>query len=326
MRVGVTAERGSFRRAFVLAALVLAMAGAALPAARATDDTTSPPVLDRDFADPFVLRVGATYYAYATNAGASVPVVRSTDLAHWQPVGDALPVLPAWAAAGFTWAPSVLPRGGVFVMYYTAFDRVSARLCVSRAVSSRPEGPFVDPGARPLHCDNARGGAIDPSPFVDRKGVPYLLWKTEGKGKEPARIWIARLRDDGLALAGAATPLLRPDQPWEGAVVEGPSMVFAGGRYWLLYSANRWESAAYAVGWASCPSPTGPCTKGRGPALSSTSAMAGPGGQEVFTDRGGALRVAYHAWSPAKVGYPAGRRSLHLGRLQVSNDLSILPR
>src|SRR4051812_16922652 len=325
MGAGVTGGRAVRGRVLALLALVVAAVAAALPAAHAADDP-SPPVLDRDFADPFVLRVGPTYYAYATNAGAAVPVVRSTDLTHWQAVGDALPVLPAWAAAGFVWAPSVLPRGGVYVLYYTAFDRLTGRLCVSRAVSSRPVGPFVDPGARPLHCDDARGGALDPSPFVDRDGAAYLLWKTEGRGKEPARLWVARLRDDGVALNGPPVALLRPDRPWEGSVVEGPSMVRAGGRYWLLYSANRWDTAAYAIGWASCVSPTGPCTKAAGPALASGGGMAGPGGQEAFTDSAGRLRLAYHAWSAPKVGYPAGRRTLRLARVDVSNGLSISSR
>jgi hypothetical protein len=37
----------------------------------------------------------------------------------------------------------------------------------------------------------------------------------------------------------------------------------------------------------------------------------GPGGQEFFADAGGALRMAFHAWTPNAVGYrTGGRRAL----------------
>jgi hypothetical protein len=39
----------------------------------------------------------------------------------------------------------------------------------------------------------------------------------------------------------------------------------------------------------------------------------GPGGQEFFTGAGGALRMAFHAWTPEAVGYRhGGRRALHI--------------
>src|SRR5688572_7933689 len=82
------------------------------------------PVFPEDFPDSFILRVGETYYGYATNAGsANIQVIRSTDLVHWERAGErgeALPQLPAWAAPGafLTWAPSVLQRDGEFILYY----------------------------------------------------------------------------------------------------------------------------------------------------------------------------------------------------------------
>ena len=53
------------------------------------------------------------YYAYATNGrGSNVQTAYSTNLADWQPGADAMPVLPAWARAGRTWAPGVAPLAG----------------------------------------------------------------------------------------------------------------------------------------------------------------------------------------------------------------------
>jgi hypothetical protein len=265
-----------------------------------------------DFADPFVLRVGSTYYAYATNAGGgAIQVIRSRDLRNWEWLGNALAGLPAWAQKNHTWAPSVLPVGGMFVAYYTARDAASGQQCISAAVAARPAGPFVDWSTGPLMCQTPIGGSIDPSPFVDADGSPHLLWKSDGLD----RIWSAPLRPDGLAFTGPPTVLLAPDQGWERGIVEGPSMTLAGGRYYLFYSGGRWDTSGYATGYAVCASVNGPCLKPqRGPTLSSHGAVAGPGGGEVFTDVAGNRWFAYHAYTGAAIGYP-NSRTLHLMRL-----------
>jgi hypothetical protein len=44
--------------------------------------------------------------------------------------------------------------------------------------------------------------------------------------------------------------------------------------------------------------------------------MAGPGGAEVFPDRDGSWRMAFHAWTPDRVGYEnGGVRSLWVERI-----------
>jgi len=53
--------------------------------------------------------------------------------------------------------------------------RTAERQCISRAVSDNPAGPFVDERSEPLVCQLELGGSIDPSPFVDADGTPYLL-------------------------------------------------------------------------------------------------------------------------------------------------------
>ncbi|HYH50952.1 MAG TPA: hypothetical protein VEG38_15505, partial [Acidimicrobiia bacterium] len=79
----------------------------------------APPAYDGDFPDPFVLVVGGRgggapgdgagrYFAYGTQTGdVNVQVMESTDLARWEHRGDALPELPGWAGAGWTWTPAV---------------------------------------------------------------------------------------------------------------------------------------------------------------------------------------------------------------------------
>jgi beta-xylosidase len=287
----------------------------------------------RDFADPFVLRAGDTYYAFATNSGhVNVQVERSTDLKTWTPLPDALPQLPPWAqrAAGLTWAPSVLPRGNGYVLFYTAREVRSGVQCISRATSQQPQGPYTDDSSEPFVCQRALCGSIDPSPFVDSDGRAYLLWKSDENGaacRSAPRLWAQELGTDGLSLRGAPAPLLVKDAGWEGALIEGPSMVRSGPGTVLFYSANAYDSAQYAVGYARCKGPLGPCEKvtRMTPLLASVGLMLGPGGQELFTDVAGKLWMAFHAWTQPHTAYPSGARSLRLAQVELgdSGDVKI---
>lgn len=282
-----------------------------------------PSVHPGDFADPFVLHVDGAYYAYATQVGdTNVQVMRSADMVAWEHLGDALAALPPWAGRGRTWSPVVLPRGDEFVLYYVVREPQSDRQAISTARSARPEGPFVDESAGPLVFQSDRGGSIDPSPFVDDDGTAYLLWKSEDNAiKGPSSLWIQPLSADGRTLTGTPTELLGHDRGWERPLIEAPAMVRAGGRYYLFYSANWWESGRYSVGFATGPSPTGPfrkATRAR-PWFRSGVEAAGPGGQEFFTDHDGVLRMAYHGWTPGSVGYGGGgARSLRIARVGFS--------
>ena len=298
-----------------------------------TPATYTNPVLASDFPDPFVLRSGSTYYAFATNAGTrNIQAASSTDLSHWTVRGDALPTLPAWAQAnaGLTWAPSILPRGASsFVMYYTARDTASGRQCISLAVASTPAGPYVDGSTAPLVCQvagpEALCGSIDPSPFVDSDGSAYLLWKSdENACGNPPRLWSAPLGADGLTLTGPHTALLKMDQPWQDPIIEGPAMTLVSGTYYLLYSANKYESASYAMGYATCLSASGPCknVSVSGPAVSSAESALGPGGGDFFADAEGRPWLAYHAWTAPVTTYAGGgARSLRLDRLDFDGGV-----
>lgn len=311
------------------ARLALAVALGAVPSA-AHAGASLDSLFETDFADPFVLRDGLTYYAFATGAnGRNVQVARSRDLLSWTRLTDALPQLPSWAAPGpgLTWAPSVLRRGDRWVLYYTTADTGSGFQCISRAIASRPEGPYVDDSLRPFVCQAGGAtpfcGSIDPSPFVDADGRAWLLFKSDENAptcRSRPRIWSQQLSDDGLSVIGAPNALLATDQVWEGPLIEGPSMTRAGDHTLLFYSANCYESRDYAVGYAVCEGPAGPCSKRTtdAPLLKSTERVIGPGGQEIFSDILGRPWVAYHAWTTAKTSYAAGgMRALRLAPLDI---------
>ncbi len=281
-----------------------------------------------DFPDPDVLLVGGTYFAYATNSVAgNIQVIESTDLSHWNAVGDAVPNLPAWAAPNATWAPGVLQVGGTFVLYYAAVvaGPGGGEECISAATAPQPQGPFTDNSSSPLECQASLGGSIDPSPFVDANGTLYLEWKSIGGGGQPATIWSEQLNSAGTGFAGSApTELILADQTWEAGVVEAPDMVDSNGRYFLFYSGNNWNSAHYGVGLATCSGPLGPCRKPLSqPILASSSNMAGPGGESVFTDASGSWWIAFDAWAPGAVGFPHSR-DLHLRRMDLSGATPIV--
>jgi beta-xylosidase len=266
-----------------------------------------------DLADPFVLNVdrpiGQRSFVFGTQTPeANLPVLITKGIVRSEKVQDALPTLPAWAKDGGSWAPAVLRRDGRFVLYYTTTDAPSGRQCISVATSDDAEGPYADISTTPLVCPVELGGAIDPSPFVDADGNSFLYWKNDGNCcGVPTRIWVQPLAADGLSLTGAPTELLTADQPWEGGVVEAPSMGELDGALFLFYSGNAWNTAAYAIGYATCASPTGPCTKPLDhPWLGSSDKAAGPGGQEVFHDADGKARLVFHAWDAKHVGYENG--------------------
>ncbi len=303
------------RRLLVTLAVAL---GVLLSSAAPAAAISTAPVHPGDFPDPSVLLVGTTYWAYSTgSAGRNLQVMSSPDLRTWTTPVDPLPVLPSWARPAHTWAPDILPLGGAFLMYYTVRDRASDRQCISVAVSSAPAGPFTDPSSGPLVCQLGSGGSIDASPVATSAGT-YLVWKSDENALGlRTRLWSQQLSGDGRSLIGPRSQLLSADAPWQGSVIEGPSMVEAGGVYYLFYGANAWESADAGIGYAWCISPLGPCINASilGPWMTSHGTGVGPSGPHVFVDASGATRLAYHAWT-GTVGYEnGGVRSLWIDPL-----------
>jgi arabinan endo-1,5-alpha-L-arabinosidase len=284
-----------------------------------TDASSSPtgpeadgnPVLDEDFPDPDVLEVDGTYYAYATNGNSrNVQVATSTDLASWEVLNtDPLPELPSWVIPGKTWAPEVTEFGPQqFVMYTTTANFDPPLQCIAVATATSPEGPFEVVGDGMLVCPEDEGGAIDASTFTDEDGSRYLLWKNDGNccGFD-TWLSIAPLSEDGLALAGPSTRLVKQDQRWEGNLVEAPTLVQRDGAYVLMYSANDYGGDEYAIGYAAADSVTGPYTKGAQPLFTTDASdgrYIGPGGQDVVTAPDGKDRLVFHSWYGG-IGYRA---------------------
>ena len=274
----------------------------------------------RDAPDPFILQDGGEYALYTSQVGLqSVPVATSRDLVHWSQPRDALPTLPPWAAWGWTWAPAVLTRGDRYVLYFAARSRALGIQCIGAAVATSAIGPFTSHDEQPLICQRELGGSIDPHPYATEDGAAYLLWKSDGNALGRASTLHAqRLRRDGVALEGTAVDLLDADAPWEQPLIENPALFAGGDLYYLFYSGGWWESASYAIGYAVCDTPMGPCRKATStePLLSTAGDEVGPGGASVVVTPSGEQWLAYHAWAPGSIGYANhGLRTLRFAAL-----------
>jgi beta-xylosidase len=289
--------------------------------------TFTNPVYRHDFPDPYVLRVGRTYYAYSTNTGSvDIPTLVSHDLVHWKSGNDAFPVPPRWVASNI-WAPDVYRRpDGKYVLYYAAHDIAANHQCVGHAVASTPTGPFVDRSSKPFICQAALGGDIDPAHFVDSNGHVYLLWKNDGNCcGETTYLFSQRMSADGLKLLGKPAKLLSEDASWEGNLIEAPSMWKQGGKYYLFFSANNYASFDYAVGYGTCSGPQGPCKDAReNPILVSKCNAAGPGGETIVKDGKGQTWMAYHAWKSQAVDDSTVGRLLWIDRLDWKNGKPVV--
>lgn len=287
--------------------------------------TFTNPVLDQDFPDPDVLLVDGVYYAYATNTGSTnIQVARSTDLVHWEVLPDALPRLPEWASQefGYAWAPEVFQRAETprFVMYFVARLPIGSGgvQCIGVATSDKPEGPFESTNPEPFICQTDDGGSIDASTFKDDDGLLYVLWKNDGNSRG-SRTWIyiQKVSADGLTLEGEPEQLIVADQPWEGILVEAPTLWKKDGQYYLFYSANAYNDQRYAVGYAVASDILGPYEKVPGPFLKTNigAGIVGPGGQDIVIGPRGGLWMLYHGWAPD------GYRRLYLAPLTWENGV-----
>src|SRR5687767_8327424 len=230
---------------------------------------TLQPVYDGYLADPFVLRHRHEYFAVGTGPIAGLPesttamkasngphsyafpIVRSTDLKHWESLGGALQV-PEWAKKGDFWAPEIAHSNGLFYLYYSvAIEGLKHILRV--AVSTSPGGPYIDHGPlMPPGTDCPF--AIDPHPFQDVDGRWYLFYAKDfldcDGNTRPGTALVVDELVQMVALAGKEQTVLRAQCEWQrfqkdrmmyGQILdwhtlEGPAVRRRNGQYYCLYS------------------------------------------------------------------------------------------
>lgn len=306
------AERGNFKGIF------LPLDSQPYLMSRSAADFTYYEVLQNKLplADPYVLYYDGTYYAYGTRGINGFEVYISYDLKHWKKEKNlALSPENSWGSSGY-WAPEVhyVSSKNKFYMFYT----VNEHICV--ATSNSPKGPFVQDVKKPI-IENEK--AIDPSLFVDDDGTPYLFFVRYTNGNI---IWVAEMNNDLKSIKTATlTQCISPkEKTWErveGKIAEGPSVLKYANTYYLIYSANPYQSQDYAVGYAEGCSPFGPWAKySANPILRrdlpAAAGLFGTGHGAPFMTAEGTYKYIFHAHASATAISP---RSSYINDLNISS-------
>ena len=179
----------------------------------------------------------------------------STDMVNWTDHGSPLSLKTFSWAVKDAWAGQCIYRNGKFY-WYVPMNAKGLGMSIGVAVSSRPDGSFVDAIGKPLvHSGN---GDIDPTVFIDEDGQAYLYWGNP-------YLKYVKLNEDMISYSGdiITVPLTK-----EGFSVrykdadkrptsyeEGPWFYKRKNLYYLLYPAGGVpEHLAYSTSTG----PTGP--------------------------------------------------------------------
>ncbi|HGY56737.1 MAG TPA: T9SS type A sorting domain-containing protein [Caldithrix abyssi] len=281
--------------------------------------------------DPFVLKHDGQYYMYCTSeASRGFKVWQSDDLVNWVEKGLAFDnghPGNGWGTGDF-WAPEVIFYDGVFYMTYSA-RAADGKLKICLAKSPYPLGPFINIKT-PL-LDSALT-CIDGNFLIDDDGTPYLYYSKDCSdnivnGNNVSQIYVQEMTPHSLEPTGDPVFCIQPSQPWEHPQDswqwnEGPFALKHNGKYYLMYSANYYASADYAIGYATSSTPFGPWEKFSGnPVLAKdlSIGVSGPGHNSVTTSPDDSeMFVVYHTHTDPNA--PSGDRQPNIDRMYFSGD------
>jgi len=284
------------------------------------------PVYSEYLADPFCFHHEGTYYAVGTGRrecnygkpdGNVVPMVKSQDLQHWQPVGQVL-IPPDIERGGCFWAPEVAYHDGLFYMYYHPCGNGKG-FHIRVAVAEIPEGPYEDTG-QPLTDVERNRFAIDSHPFRDDDGQWYLFYATNFHDFDEHTFRGTALVIDRMVsmtqLEGDPKVVMRAHWQWQrydkqrdvnGVVadsytLEGPTACRRGNRYYCFYSGGNYQNESYGVDYLVADSVFGPwreigCERGAQIMRTIPGNVIGPGHNSIVTSPDGDDYIVYHAWN-----------------------------
>ena len=184
------------------------------------DGTFANPILNGDYSDPDVIRVGNKYYMICSEFHfMGIPVLESEDMVNWTIIGQ---IYDRIDYPGFSemkrygdgsWAPALRYHDGKFWMFVCM---PNDGLFMSTATN--PAGPWS-----PLHCVKSAGGWEDPCPFWDEDGQAYVGRSQLGGGP----IYIHKMSADGTRLLDDGQKV------YEGPVAEGTKLFKKDGYYYI---------------------------------------------------------------------------------------------
>lgn len=179
------------------------------------------PILDADYSDPDVVRVGDDFYMVCSEFHfMGMPVLHSKDLVNWTIIGQVyqeFKFAPEYDTneryAGGSWAPAIRYHNNKFWVYFC-----TPKEGLFMSTAANPEGPW-----EPLVQVVNTAGWEDPCPFWDEDGKAYLGHSKVGAGP----IIIHRMSDDGKKLLDDGFTV------YTGPVAEGTKILKRNGYYYL---------------------------------------------------------------------------------------------
>ncbi|MFB8116424.1 family 43 glycosylhydrolase [Streptomyces sp. NPDC056465] len=206
------------------------------------DGTYRNPVLNADWSDPDVVRVGDDHYLTASSFGRvpGLPLLHSRDLVNWTLIGHALDRLLPEADFAVprhdcgVWAPSLRHHAGRFWIFWGDPDHG-----IQQINAEDIRGPWSAP-----HLVKAGKGLIDACPLWDEEtGEAYLVhaWAKSRSGVKN-RLTGHRMSPDGRELLDEGTTLVDADTIPGWFTLEGPKLYRHGGWFWIFAPAGGVET------------------------------------------------------------------------------------
>lgn len=292
--------------------------------------------------DPSVMRQGANYYVFGTDAagppvGGSLPILCSADRVAWTSCGHVFSQIPVWVTAAVPgiiglWAPDISYFNGLYHLYYAGSTFGSNTSVIGLATNTTldqtdPDYKWIDQGEVLGSVDTDDFNAIDPTILTDTDGQVRLTYGSYWTGIKQRQI------DPTTGYLLASNPTIyslayRPNVQFD--PIEGSSLVHKGNYYYLFVSFDNCcamdpyqDTYRIMVGRGS--SPQGPFTdmngvdmmQGGGTQLLSGNGVTwnGPGGETTYLDSQNGDIIVFHA-----IQLPAGGAYLFVNPLAWTND------
>ena len=199
------------------------------------------PIINADYSDPDVVRVGDDYYMTASSFSdiPGLPVLHSKDLVNWTIIGHAITEMPDYAKfatpnhGNAVWAPAIRYHNGEFYIYYGDPD-----LGIFMTKAKNPAGPW-----EPLTLVHAAKGIIDTCPFWDEDGRAYIAHGYAGsRAGVKSIIGMIEMTPDGKSTIGQDRMIY--DGHIDNPTIEGAKMYKRGDWYYIFSPAG-----GVATGW-----------------------------------------------------------------------------
>jgi beta-xylosidase len=193
------------------------------------------PILNADYSDPDVVRVGSDFYLVSSSFEdiPGLPILHSNDLVNWSIVGHALMRQPPFEHfskpqhGNGVWAPAIRYHNGEFYIYYPDPD---FGIYVLKAKNA------AGPWSEPILIQGGKG-LIDPCPLWDDNGTVYLVhaWAGSRAGIKSI-LTINKMTTDGTKIIDEGVMVYDGHETDE--TIEGPKIYKRNGYYYIMAPAG----------------------------------------------------------------------------------------